>query len=40
MLESRAGMRGQTIGVRYGEALVRNKMRPRKISELNKLLEN
>lgn len=39
MLTARASMRGQTIGVRYGEALVRNKMRPRKITDLNKLLE-
>ena len=39
MLESRASMRGQSIGVRYGEALVSNKMRPRKIADLTKLLE-
>ena len=39
MLFSRASMRGQNIGVRYGEALIRNKMRPRKINDLNKLLE-
>ena len=39
MLSSRASMRGQSIGVRYGEALVRNKMRARKINDLNKLLE-
>ncbi len=38
MLSSRAAMRGQTIGVRYGEALIRNKMRPRKIDNLNKLM--
>ncbi len=39
MLSARASMRGQNIGVRYGEALIRNKMRPRKINDLNKLLE-
>ena len=39
MLESRAAMRGQNIGVRYGEALIRNRMRPRKITGLEKLLE-
>ena len=39
MLSSRASMRGQSIGVRYGEALVRNKMRARKINDLNKLRE-
>lgn len=39
MLESRAAMRGQSIGVRYGEALIRNRMRPRKITDLNTLLE-
>ena len=39
MLASRASMRGQNIGVRYGEALIRNKMRARKINDLSKLLE-
>ena len=39
MLSSRAAMRGQMIGVRYAEALIRNKMRPRKIPGLDKLLE-
>jgi len=39
MLSSRAAMRGQMIGVRYAEALIRNKMRPRKITGLDKLLE-
>jgi LmbE family N-acetylglucosaminyl deacetylase len=39
MLEGRALMRGQLIGVKYGEAFSRSLMRPWKVTDLNKLLD-
>lgn len=38
MLEGRALLRGQSIGVRHGEALVRSAMRPRAIADIQALV--
>ena len=39
MLSGRALMRGQTIGVNYGEAFRRSKMRPWKFSDVQEFIK-
>ena len=39
MLTGRALLRGQAVGVRYGEALCRSKLRPARVNEVGALLE-